>query len=449
MRKLGLIIGILVALSAAAAANALTIKATPPIALYGEPFSWNVAGLQPGERVTVKASSTDARGIVWESSAVFAADAAGSVDLARHAPVSGGYAEADIFGLLWSLKPGIDASAKPISYRENWTAGWTIDLEASNSAGAKAAAQFRCVLQKPDEALIRIPLEKDGLRGFLYCPAGGGPYPGIILLGGSEGGLSESRARAYASSGFAALTLAYFGYPGLPAELVEVPLECVEQAAAWMKARPEVKADRLGLLGGSKGAELALLAASRTDDFRAVAVLTPAAHSWEGHTMRFFSPDYQPVASWSEGGKPLPFVSFKVSPEDKAKEMRGELESFVFFFKDALAQADPAAVERAAIPVERIRAPILLVSGTDDQIWPSGEFSDAIVARLKKAGFPYEVKHVILEKGGHNAVIPFLITANRGLLIDGDPSGGAPAADARGGYRAWAETLDFLRRHLT
>lgn len=68
---------------------------------------------------------------------------------------------------------------------------------------------------------------------------------------------------------------------------------------------------------------------------------------------------------------------------------------------------------------------------------------------MKKNGFPYEVKHVSLEKGGHNAVIPFLITANRGLLIDGDPSGGSPAEDARGGYRAWAETLDFLRRHLT
>lgn len=63
MRIFGLILGIMGALSPAAA-NGLTITATPSIALYGESFSWNVAGLRPGERVTVRASSTDARGIV-------------------------------------------------------------------------------------------------------------------------------------------------------------------------------------------------------------------------------------------------------------------------------------------------------------------------------------------------------------------------------------------------
>jgi len=122
-------------------------------------------------------------------------------------------------------------------------------------------------------------------------------------------------------------------------------------------------------------------------------------------------------------------MPFKASPEDKAKEMKGELSSYVAFHKDSLAQADPATIEKAAIPVEKIRAPILLVSGTDDQTWPAGEFCAAIMARLKKAGFSYEVKHIV--------------TANRGGI-----SGGTPQADARGGYRSWAETMAFLHRHL-
>jgi pimeloyl-ACP methyl ester carboxylesterase len=128
--------------------------------------------------------------------------------------------------------------------------------------------------------------------------------------------------------------------------------------------------------------------------------------------------------------------------------MKGELDSFVFFFRDGLAQEDPVAVEKAAIPVERINGPILLVSGTDDRIWPAGDSCDIIKARLKKAGFPYEVRHVSIEGGGHTSMLPFLITANRGLLIDGDPSGGSPRADAHGGYKSWAETLVFLHRHL-
>jgi hypothetical protein len=48
----------------------------------------------------------------------------------------------------------------------------------------------------------------------------------------------------------------------------------------------------------------------------------------------------------------------------------------------------------------------------------------------------------------HSSCLPFLVTANRRLLIDGDPSGGSPRADVRGGYRSWAETMAFLSRHL-
>ncbi len=426
----------------------LKIVATPSIALYGEPFSWKVSGLRPGERVTVRAASKDARRMAWESEAVFEADASGGVDLGVQAPVAGGYGEADVFGLLWSMKPTGPESGKPIAYRNDGINGWTVDLTAVDSAGATATTRFRCVSQRPGEALVRVPLEQDGLKGFLYYPAEGGPFPGVILLGGSEGGLLETWARTLAANGFASLTLAWFGYPGVPDELVEIPLEYFDRAAEWMKSHPKVKAGGLGLMGGSKGGEAALLAASRNRAFRAVVAMTPAAHMWEGHTMRFFSPDYKPVSSWSLGGSPLPYIPFKVTSAEKEMERKGELGSFVSFFRDGLAQADPQLVDKAAIPVEKIAAPILLISGTDDRIWPAGEFCAMITARLKKAGFPREVRHVIIEGGGHSSCMPFLITANRGLLIDGDPSGGSPQADARGGYRSWAETIAFLHRHL-
>lgn len=426
----------------------LKIVAAPPVALYGEPFSWKVTGLRPGERVTVKAVSKDARRVVWESEAVFEADASGTVDMGRRAPVSGGWAEADIFGLLWSMKVANSDPKKPVAYRHDGVNGWMVDLTATDSVGITATTRFRCVFQRPGQALARVPLEQDGLRGFLYYPAEGGPFPGVIILGGSEGRLFEGWAQAFAANGFAALSLAWFGYPSLPEELVEIPLEYFDRAAAWMKTQPKVKPGGLGVVGGSKGGEAALLAASRNSTFRAVVAMTPAAHAWEGHTMRFFSPDYQAVSSWSVGGRPLPYLPFKVTREEKELEQKGELASFVKFFRDGLAQADPATVQRAAIPVEKIAGPILLISGTDDQIWPAGEFCALIMARLKKAGFPYEVEHLSIEKGGHSSCLPFLITANRGLLIDGDPSGGAPQADAQGGYRSWAETMAFLHRHL-
>ncbi len=421
----------------------LKITVEPAIALYGEPFSIKVTGLRPGEQATIEAVSTDARKMRWGSKAVFQADAAGMIDAARQAPLSGDYKEADIFGLLWSMKAQDQDPAKRFRYREDEVNGWTVIFSVADPSGKKAATKFRCVYQRPGQGLVRVPLEKDGLHGYLYHPAQGGPFPGVIILGGSNGGLYEWLAQAFASNGFAALTVAYFQYRDLPAELVEIPLEYFQRATAWMKAQPAVKADRVALAGGSKGGELALLLASRLDEFRAVVGWTPGAHVWEGLSQKYFSPDYKSISSWSFNGQPLVFMPFKASAEDKAKEMKGELSSYVKFHRDSLGQADPALLEKAAIPVEKIKAPILLVSGTDDQTWPASEFCATIMARLKKAGFPYEVKHVNNMGGGHESFLAYLITAGHGGI-----SGGTPRADAPGGYRSWAETISFLHRYL-
>lgn len=45
------------------------------------------------------------------------------------------------------------------------------------------------------------------------------------LLGCSEGGLHKDDAALLATHGYAVLALAYFGMAGVPAHLVEVPLE--------------------------------------------------------------------------------------------------------------------------------------------------------------------------------------------------------------------------------
>lgn len=427
----------------APAAGELRITPSPSVALYGEPFSVRVTGLRPGERATIKASSKDSRDRLWESTAVFEADASGAVEVGRRAPVSGSYEGADIFGLLWSMKQADPTAKKPNRYLDDEINGWTVDLSVTDQGGATASARLRCVYQMPGRPLVRVPLETDGLYGFLYHPAQGGPFPGVIILGGSNGGLYEWLAQAFASNGFATLTMAYFGYRDLPAELVEIPLEQFSKATAWLKSQPAVRSDRIGLVGGSKGGELAMLLASRSDDYRAVVGWTPAAHVWEGLSQKYFSPDYQPISSWSFEGRGLPFMPFKSSAEDKAKELRGELDSYVPLQKDSLTQSDPKTIEQARIPVERIKAPVLLISGTDDHTWPAGEFCETVVATLKKAGFPFEVKHVSHEGGGHESFLPYFVTAGAGGI-----SGGSPRANAKSGYRSWAETIAFLHRHL-
>jgi dienelactone hydrolase len=421
----------------------LAVRVSPDVAIMGSPFTVVVSGLEPGGQVTVGARSTDGRGRLWQSAAVFAASGAGTVDLSTQAPVSGGYDGADIFGLLWSMKPAAVRDKRPPSYAQDEVNGWTVDFTAVDGAGRSASARLRCVYQMPGQALVRVPLDRDGMSGFLYYPAEGGPFPGVLILGGSNGGLYEWLAQALASNGFAALTLAYFNYPGLPAELVEIPLEYFDKAKEWLKAQPKVKPGRLGLAGGSKGGELALLVASRWDDLGAVVAWTPAAHVWEGLSQNYFSPDYVARSSWSLEGRPLPFVEFKARPEDKEKEMKGELASYVPLHKRALVENGPAVLEQAAIRVERIKAPLLLVTGTLDQTWPADEFCREIAARLRKAGFPYELKHVSHKDAGHGSFLPYLVTANTAPI-----NGGTDQANAAAGFDSWKETIAFLRKHL-
>jgi len=164
--------------------------------------------------------------------------------------------------------------------------------------------------------------------------------------------------------------------------------------------------------------------------------------------MRFFSPDYQPVSSWSSGGRPLPYVPFKASPEDKEREKNGELESFVPFFRDALAQADRRRSSGRRSQSEKIRAPILLISGTDEpDLAGRAVLRDDRGPTEERPGF---LRGQASQHRGrrHSSCIPFLVTANRGLLIRRRSSGGSPPADARGGYRCGSETMAFLHRHL-
>jgi len=425
-------------------ASDLQLELRPALALYGTPFSMKITGLAPGEQVTVKARSTDEKKIVWESSAVFAAGDSGVVDVALQSPISGSYSAGDIFGLLWSMQPQNPPGKKKIGYRENETSGNVVDFSASDSTGRTASARLERLFQMPDRKLARVSLDKNGLRGCLYYPEQGGPFPGVLILAGSGGGIYEWLAQAFASNGFAALNLAYFNYKDLPPELVEIPVEYFQRAVEWMKAQPSIKPDRIALAGGSKGGELALLLASGYIDFSAVVAWTPGEHVWEGLSLKFFDKDYVPISSWSYKGQALPFVRFIYTPEELEKEKIGELRSFVPAHDRSLAHGDPALIEKAMIPVENIKSPLLLISGTDDQTWPADRFCRNITVKLKKGGFPYELKHISHPGGGHMSFLPYLITANRG----GGVSGGSPQADARAGFISWEETLQFLHRHL-
>src|SRR6185436_8629728 len=188
--------------------------------------------------------------------------------------------------------------------------------------------------------------------------------PVVLVLSGSEGGFDDLGAAALASHGYAALAVAYFGAPGLQDELFEVPVERVAAAVAWVRGRAELDAGRIAVLGASKGAELALVAATRIPEIRAVVAYAPTDVVNQGVDRRGGS---RAASSWTWGGAPLPFLVQTPPPAFQA-QFRGPPPYRLRPLYEA--SRSDSGLAHAAIPVERIRGAVLLISGEDDQMIP-------------------------------------------------------------------------------
>ena len=379
-----------------------------------------LSGLAPHAAVTVHLRGGDNG--EWTSSATFAADDSGTVDLTRMAPVRGSYKEIDPMGLFWSLERQRGQTPDPLSTDDaRAPESWTLTAEVAGQVVARIAVRRRSVAEGVRFTRVRT----NGLAGTFYEPSSAGAHPAMIVLGGSEGGIPGPAgfAGGFASRGYSVLALAYFRAEGLPNLLSNIPLEYFGTAIAWLKAQPTVDANRIGVVGGSRGAELALLLGSVYPSLRVVVANMPSNVVVGGccDPGRWFY-------AWTVGGRPI-----------AAMPPRGRR----------------AAVDaqQAEIQVERINGPILLLSGKDDGVWPSSESAEKIVARLKRNHFQFAYESLVYEHAGHGIARPYTSTTNlngqrnptSGRLVD---RGGTPSGTAKAREESWPKMLAFVGRAL-
>jgi hypothetical protein len=110
--------------------------------------------------------------------------------------------------------------------------------------------------------------------------------------------------------------------------------------------------------------------------------------------------------------------------------------------------APPDDESEAAIPVERIQGPILLVSATSDRLWPSTTFCELVEARLKERRFPYECRHLRCEGAGHGIGLfdsdrSSTVHRRSGSSVKLD-LGGSPEADSDCRRTMWPAIYRFL-----
>lgn len=262
--------------------------------------------------------------------------------------------------------------------------------------------------------------------GNFYPGAGAGRRPGILLVGGSEGALGAGTtriARALRGAGFSVLHLAYFRAPGQPEALALIPLERFDRGLALLKAQPEVDGARIAVVGGSKGAEAALLIGSRHPELRGVVAGMPSSVVWPG--IDWDNMQGESRSSWSVGGKALPALPYG----------SGSWSDLASIYRSGLSTLPQRPETR--IPVSASGFPLLLVCGEQDGLWPS-----CLMARQVKAAAPARVTLLAYKDAGHGVF---------GIPVDGDTSGlarmgGTPDGNQRARQDGWPKVLAFLAK---
>lgn len=423
----------LLLLGSAASAGSPAIKVSPAQSLMDEPVRIRLSGLPAQKQVELRASARY-QNQLWMSRAVFTSRRDGTVDLAKQAPVSGSYSGVDPMGLFWSMDPTKSSGAAP-SPKITEPVVFRLDLEMDGQP--VASLEMTRWWARPGVKVTEV--REDGLIGRLFEPTNAGRHPALLVLSGSEGGISEREAALLASHGYTAFALAYFGIDGLPPELIEIPLEYLNRGISRLRARPSVDPSRVGVIGGSKGGELALLLGATYPDIKVVVARAPSHAVWMG--IRRAGAASQ--SSWTHEGKPLPFVPARVTPAFLSQFSSSAPIRLIELYRTSLENRE--AVARALIPVEKINGAVLLLSGKDDQMWPASVMSDLVMERLKEHRHPFPHKHLVYESAGHSipsAYIPIPPTLGR-LALGGEREANAKAqADSR------PKVLEFLRKNL-
>lgn len=437
------------------ASAAPTIEVNPAQVIEGEPVTVRLTGLVAAQPVVLHAARSSERypeGVEpYRSRAVFRADPDGVVDLGRDAPLGGSsYLTVDPAGIFWSMVADrlavADATGEAVSPVIDVPSLATGEIALALEVGGSIVARQSVRLAAPSGREVR----EAGVTGFFVTGGTEGRRPAVIVLGGSEGGLFTARSLAplLASQGYAVLGLGYFqgdepDLKALPPTLEHIPVETLATAQAWLARQPGVDAERVAVVGVSKGAELALLAATIYPWIDAVAVFVPSHVVWEG-----IPPDGAPrsprASSWTREGRPLPFVRWSYPAEarntaarkatGRARLTEPHLESLAVFAADI-----PAAV----IPIERSAAALFLVAGLDDGMWPSA-WSVEQLAAAARAARPDRVVETEYLPTGHQVLGTGWAPTTTFNRPRGRLQGGTPELDARAQAVAWTKLRRFL-----
>jgi uncharacterized protein len=242
------------------------------------------------------------------------------------------------------------------------------------------------------DTVAQITLQTPNTESVLYTGKGKN-QPLIVGLGGSEGGNAwtsdhwKKTRDQFIDKGYAFLAIGYFGATGTPDTLNKIAIEDIYNAIKIATKNKQVNKKKIALIGGSRGADLALLLGSYYKDINCVVSIVGSNAVFPGHTTHFSTP------CWTYQNNELPFVPLneEAVPFLMKRDLRGTFEAML---------KDTIAVSKASIKIENIKGAIFLLSATKDEFCPSTPMAEMMMERLKSNNFKYRYEHQSIE-GGH------------------------------------------------
>ncbi|MEQ8261927.1 acyl-CoA thioester hydrolase/BAAT C-terminal domain-containing protein [Pseudohaliea sp.] len=425
-----------------------------------------LSGFLPKETVQVRSELIDDEGVPWTAEVSVAVDPEGNLDMACAKPSSGTYSETGLSGLFWSMVPEMPEGEE--SFKKagktpsesgvkrghrmglpQFGLGAEHEVCLSVSRDGQEIDRATLLRQTMPDSVCSTNIEIDRIRGVLFEPIDSGSYPGVVMISGSGGGVYREDAAVLASHGFSVLALGYFNYADLPKHQIGIPLEYFRDAILWF--RQHLGHDRIGMTGPSKGGEGTLVVASSFPELVKAAVPTVPGDLY----LCAVDEMQVPHAAWTLNGDALPWAGtaedWSRVPEEYMAPNELQLFNARLNLEPFYAAAD--VYERAAIPVENMRCPVLLIWGEEDEAWPSKLAVERLLKRFEAHGYEYDVESLTARGAGHMFTFPgwpttLSSTILHPLLPINMTMGGSAAGIAALQRIGWRRMVEFFKEHL-
>lgn len=415
------------------------IIANPVKAVVDEKIEIRVENLQPNQPVTLHSLLKTDYGDLWESFAHYVSNSDGTVQVMNDTSLGGSYTGCEPMGFIWSMTPAPEDKKRRRLMKINASTPDVVKVSVFEGHILERSA-VKTVLAKTEverwymaSGVRRVDIQQNGIIGTLFLPPGPGPFPGMIdLLGGS--GPADFRGGPLASHGFATLTLAYVNHAELPypAGYFGLTNDYFEDAYNFLSNHPQVIKDRIGIIGLCLGQYFALKMGTELPRIRPRCLVgVSGSHIIMMKNKTGFI--YQDLIDFNEK---KPFDENIPSPTKHIL-----LECF----------NEPDRI----LQVGKIRCPLLLIVGEDDQSIPSVEAAAEIEKMMKEAGNSHFLTKISYPGAGHIIETPFSpLNKESKIKIPKMETklyqlwGGEPKAHADAQEDSWKRILEFLKHHL-